>query len=116
MFTRPISSLLSAIAVAGALTAAALGTAGLADAERPTSSVDTAFLNDLTKADIAFDDPSAAVELAGSVCEAFADGNTYNELFNVTMSETDLTEDQANTLLFDSVWYYCPEFIPDIVA
>lgn len=116
MFTRHFASLLRAVAVTGALTAAAVGTAGLANAERPMSPTDKEFVQSLTAADIEFSSPAAVVELAGSVCDAFADGHTYDELFDVAMADTDLTADQTDILLSDSVWYYCPELLPEITT
>jgi Protein of unknown function (DUF732) len=116
MFTSPIASLIRATAIAAVIGAASLGTAGLAHAERPMSSTDKEFLQSMADADIAFENQSAAIELAGTVCDAFADGYSYEELFVTAVEETDLTTDQADILISESVWYYCPELIPEITA
>jgi Protein of unknown function (DUF732) len=109
MFHRT-ATLIRAAAVAAMLTAAALGTPGLASAERSLTVNDQAFLDGLQAADIGFDSPAAAIEVAHMICEDMADGASYGDLLDEIVAATDLSFEQADTLADDSIWYYCPEF------
>jgi hypothetical protein len=115
MFTIPVSTVIRATAAAVVISAISVGGAGIANAERPMSDLDQEFLLSLSDAGITFDNPSTAVDLAGSVCSAVADGYSYDDLFEVAMDETDLSADQADTLLFDSVFYYCVDLLPYVL-
>jgi hypothetical protein len=114
MITIPANAIRAA-ATAIVIGAVSLGTAGLAYAERPMSDNDQAFLNSLSEAGIGFADPAATIALAGAVCDDVAAGSSYDDLFKVTTERTDLSADQADALIFDSVFYYCVDLLPYVV-
>jgi hypothetical protein len=113
MFTLRTTTLVRAAAVAALLGFASLGTASIAAAER-LSADDQEFIASLNAADIAFDKPAAAINVAHAVCADFADGASYGDLVDVTLSSTDLSGDQAEILVGESAWFYCPEFLAEI--
>lgn len=118
MFTHPVAAALRTTAAAVLLGAAAVTTAGIAHAERPMTATDQEFLQSLDSAGIAFAHPTAAIDFAGSVCDMVANGYFFEELAGaVATSETDLsalTAEQTEVLLFDSVYYYCSDLLPNL--
>lgn len=103
---------LRAAATAVVIGAVSLGTAGLAGAEQPLSENDKAFLDSLSDVGIDFGNPAGTIALAGSVCDAIDEGTTYGELFDAAMEESSFSADQADALIFDSVFYYCVDLLP----
>ena len=114
MITLPATAIRAA-ATAIVIGAVSLGTAGFANAERPITDNDAAFLDSISSAGIGFDDPAATIALAGAVCDDLAAGSSYDDLFEVTTEQTDLSADQADALIFDSVFYYCTDLLPYVV-
>ena len=114
MITFPANAIRAA-ATAIVIGAVSLGTAGLAHAERPITDNDAAFLDSISGAGIGFDDPAVPIALAGAVCKDVAAGSSYDDLFKATTKHTDLSADQADALIFDSVFYYCVDLLPYVV-
>jgi hypothetical protein len=92
--------------VAGALGLAAIATAGTAGA---VSSVDDAFLSEISAEGIAYDTPRAAISNAHYVCDALDEGADPVDLGMEILDNTDLTTDQAAVFVVASVGNYCPE-------
>ena len=112
MFPRSVSTVLRAAAAATIIAAAAVGAAGVAHAEPAMTATDMEFLQGLGNVGITFDNPAAGVTLAGSVCDAVDDGYSYEDVFDATMQKMHLSADQADTLIFNSVFYYCVDLLP----
>jgi len=107
-------SLIRTAAVAAVLAIASVGTAGLAGAETPLTADDVDFLNGLRAAAIGFDDPARMIDVALTVCENMYDGAKYGDLVNEAMSSVSgMRRNQAEVLITDSIWFYCPEFIAE---
>jgi hypothetical protein len=93
--------------VAGALGLAAVATAGTGGA---VSSVDDAFLTEISAEGIAYDTPKAAISNAHYVCAALDEGADPVDLGTEILDNTDLTTHQAAVFVVASVGNYCSEF------
>jgi Protein of unknown function (DUF732) len=105
--THRLTKLGGSALVAGALGLAAVATAGAAGA---VSSVDDAFLTEISSEGIAYDTPKAAISNAHYVCSALDDGADPVDLGQEILDNTDLTTHQAAVFLVSAVNAYCPEY------
>jgi Protein of unknown function (DUF732) len=93
--------------VAGALGLAAVAAAGTAGA---VTSVDDAFLTEISSEGISYDSPKAAISNAHYVCRALDDGADPVDLGQEILNNTDLTTHQAAVFVVTTVNAYCPEY------
>ena len=93
--THRLTTFAGTALLAGALGLAAFASAGTAVA---VSSVDDAFLSDITSAGISYDTPKAAISNAHYVCGSLSDG------------ADPVTTHQAAVFVVASVNAYCPEY------
>lgn len=113
---RPIASTIQAVAVAVSVAAVSLGTAVVSHAEPTLSKSDIAFLDDLREVGITFQDPERMIDVALNMCQNLDDGVAYSDLVSETMSSVSgMRRDQAELLVSDSIWFYCPEFVTEII-
>jgi hypothetical protein len=102
-----------AASVAGtALTAAALGLTALGLAgSAGASSVDDAFLAQLTADGITPPSASAAVGEAHAVCKALDQGYSSKDVINAVAQSTGLSTKGAKTFSVDAASAYCPQYV-----
>jgi Protein of unknown function (DUF732) len=105
--THRLTTFAGTALLAGALGLAAAATAGTAGA---VSSVDDAFLNDITSEGISYDTPKGAIRNAHYVCNSLDDGADPVDLGQEILDNTDLTTHQAAVFVVASVNAYCPEY------
>jgi hypothetical protein len=108
--THRLATFAGTALLAGALGLAAVATAGTAGA---VSSVDDAFLNDISSEGISYDTPKAAISNAHYVCSSLDDGADPVDLGQEILANTDLTTHQAAVFVVASVNAYRPEYTGD---
>jgi len=109
MFARRFTASLAGTTVtAAALSLAALGFAGTAGA---VSSVDEAFLAQLTADGITPPSAAAAVSEARTVCKALDQGYSSRDVINAVAKSTGLSANGAKTFAVDAASAYCPQYV-----
>jgi len=104
MTIRPTFCAIRAVAVVALAGAVALGTAGIAVADR----VDDAFLADLESHGIYFDSPEWAPNQAFYICQELDNGRSYPALFSEGVAQSGLNRGQVTYFIQSAVMTYCP--------
>lgn len=109
MFTSRFTKHVAGTALtAGALTLAALLTAGAAASETP----DDQFLGTLQQQGIGFGTPQGAVGVAHHACDALDGGMEPNDISaNIAAANAGIDRQSALVIVVDAAMSYCPQFV-----
>jgi putative hemolysin len=106
MFAHRIRTIASTAIGAAAIGLAALATAGVAGA----STVDEAFITQMSKVGVTFTSPAEAINNGQKVCQALASGESGVDIANEVVGQTNLTTSQAAHFVVNAATAYCPQF------
>ncbi|MEE6175691.1 DUF732 domain-containing protein [Mycobacterium sp. 050134] len=107
MFARRLTASVAGTTLAAALGLTALGLAGSAGA----SSVDDAFLAQLSADGITPPSAAAAVNEAHGVCKALDQGYSSKDVISAVAKTTGLSANGAKTFSVDAASAYCPQYV-----
>lgn len=97
-------------AVATALGTAAVGIAVASAGGAAASTVDDAFITEITGLGIGIDSPQSAIMDGYLVCVELNAGNSGPDIARQLLSQTNLTTKQADSFVVDAAKAYCPQF------
>lgn len=106
MFAHRIRTIASTAIGAAAIGLATLATAGVAGA----STVDEAFITQMSKVGVTFTSPAEAINNGQKVCQALASGESGVDIANEVVGQMNLTTSQAAHFVVNAAAAYCPQF------
>ncbi|BBY27322.1 DUF732 domain-containing protein [Mycolicibacterium sediminis] len=112
MIRTHLARIAATTVAAGALGLAAVAGAGTAAA----GTADYEFLSNLDAGGIVYPTDRAAISDGHLVCDMLADGQSGTDIGATIMGNSDLSADQAATLVVEAASAYCPGYFDQVVA